>query len=187
MATQFQYFPINSTKRRNELTIVLEVAAGVDVLELRDGDPRGGDVGRLQRRALDEPRGAACVRAEEVGVGHHPERGVVPHHASLSVPARAALGGGGGKRLGKFEGRLELSRLLAREPNADLGAGALQLAPRAPHSRQPAGARVWRGARGLVFWGRDGAEGSSEEEEEERTPKSGRAVILVCNFSLAQF
>jgi hypothetical protein len=39
----------------------------------------------------------------------------------------------------------------------------------------------------LVFWGRDGAEGSSEEEEEERTPKSGRAVILVCNFSLAQF
>lgn len=46
------------------LTVVLEVAAGVDGLELRDGRSRGGDVGGLQRRALDEPRRAAGVRTE---------------------------------------------------------------------------------------------------------------------------
>jgi hypothetical protein len=168
-------------KRCKGLTVVLEVAAGVDGLELRDGGARGSDVGRLQRRALDEPRGAAGVRAKEVRVGHHPERGVVLHHAALSVPARPAFGGGGGERLGEIEGRQELSRLLARETHADLGAGALQLAPRAPH----AGSRRQLGfGEGLGFWsfgGRDGGEGVRSGGR--RDSKSGRAVISLKPFS----
>lgn len=123
------------------LTVGLEVAAGVDGLELVNGGARRVDVGRLERRALDEARRAAGVRAEEVRVRDDPERGVVLHHASLRVPARrvaAALGrGGGGERLGQVEGRLELPRLLARQAHLHLGAGALELAARSPHAPPP--------------------------------------------------
>ena len=180
-AAQLQDFPINTMKRCKGLTVVLEVAAGVDGLELRDGGARGSDVGRLQRRALDEPRGAAGVRAKEVGVGHHPERGVVLHHAALCVPARPASGGGGGERLGEIEGRQELSRLLARETHADLGAGALQLAPRAPHASQPAAASELGFGEGLGFWyfgGRDGGEGVRNGGRRESKSGPGRYISL---------
>ncbi|GJN07427.1 hypothetical protein PR202_ga25258 [Eleusine coracana subsp. coracana] len=45
----------------------------------------GGNIWRLHRCALDEAWGAASVRAKEVGVGDHPECGVVLHHAALGV------------------------------------------------------------------------------------------------------
>jgi hypothetical protein len=120
------------------LTVALEVATSVDRLELGYGSARGGDVGRLQLRALDESRRAAGVRAEEIGVGDDPERSVVLHDAALGVPPGPSPGGGG-ERLGNDEGRLELPRLLARERHADLGVGALELAPRASHRRRLGG------------------------------------------------
>lgn len=166
------------------LTVVLEVAAGVDGLELRDRRSRGGDVGGLQRRALDEPRRAAGVRTEQVWVGHHPERGVVLHYAALGVPARAAPGDGG-ECLGEFEGRLEFIGFPAGEPHADLGAGALQFAPRSPHTREPAAAwSCLEGGGGLGFWPlweeKQGAgSGADEDRRHTHDERPGRCIFFL--------
>lgn len=54
------------------LTVGLEVAAGVDGLELVDGGARRVDVGRLERRALDEARRAAGVAPRRFGFATTP-------------------------------------------------------------------------------------------------------------------
>ncbi|GJN07677.1 hypothetical protein PR202_ga25525 [Eleusine coracana subsp. coracana] len=71
--------------RGRRLTVGLEVTAGVDGLEFGDGSASGGNIWRLQHRALDEAWSAASVPVEELGVGDHPEHGVVLHHTALGV------------------------------------------------------------------------------------------------------